>query len=205
MVEFPDPRVSTPEGLVAIGGSWDPEILESAYRKGIFPWPQPGLPILWFSPDPRGILEFRDLHIPHSLQKFARKCPWVFTFNQAFVEVMNECRKQRRPGQEGTWILPEMIPAYRQLHLRGQALSIECWEDGVLIGGLYGVDLKGLFSGESMFFLKPNASKMCFWKITEYLRARGDTWMDLQMVTDITGVFGGRYIPRDEFLRRRGV
>lgn len=203
--DFPDPRAATPEGLVAVGGQWSAELLESAYKKGIFPWPQEGLPILWFSPDPRGVLDFDEFHVPRSLQKFARKCPWIFTLNRAFESVMQECRKQKRPGQDGTWILPEMIPAYSRLHLEGKALSLECWEDGVLIGGIYGVLVNGVFSGESMFYARPNASKMCFWKLVEHLKSQGQTWMDLQMVTEATAAFGGKYIAREEFLNRRGV
>lgn len=205
MDEFPDPRASTVEGLVAVGGVWSADLLAAAYQKGIFPWPQEDLPILWFSPDPRGVLDFEDFRVPKSLVKFARKCPWLFTENEAFEEVMEQCRKQARPGQQGTWILPEMISPYVELERRGQALSVEVWEDGILIGGIYGVFINQTFSGESMFYLKPNASKMCLWKMVERLMGLGCAWMDLQMVTDVTGAFGGKYISREEFLQRRGL
>lgn len=205
MVEFPNPRNSTPEGIVAVGGKWSAETLREAYRRGIFPWPQKGRPILWFSPDPRGVLDFDEFHVPRSLEKFARKCEWIFTVNQAFPEVMRECAKQPREGQDGTWILPEMIPAYTELHRRGEALSFEAWEDGVLVGGLYGVLIDGLFSGESMFHLRTNASKMCLWKAVEYLLERGHTWIDTQMVTPVVEAFGGKYVMREDFLLRRGI
>ena len=129
----------------------------------------------------------------------------MFTLNQAFDEVMQACGLQPRPGQSGTWILPEMRPPYLELQKNGKALSLECWEDGVLIGGIYGVLIRGLFSGESMFFLKSNASKMCFWKLVEYLKSEGHSWMDIQMVTPVTEAFGGKYNSREEFLQRRGV
>ena len=205
MIEFPNPRNSTPEGLVAVGGDWRAETLEAAYRKGIFPWPQEGLPILWFSPDPRGILDFKNFHVPRSLEKFARKCSWVFTLNQAFSQVMEACSRQPRPGQSGTWILPEMRQPYLELQKKDRAISLECWEDGVLIGGIYGVLIEGFFSGESMFHDKSNASKMCFWKMVEHLKANGQTWMDIQMLTPVTEAFGGKYISREEFLNRRKI
>lgn len=188
-----------------MGGQWSSETLRAAYRKGIFPWPQPAAPILWFSPDPRGVLDFQDFHVPKSLRRFARSCPWMFTVNQAFPEVMRECARQPRPGQDGTWIQPEMVPAYTELWRAGEALSFEAWEDGVLIGGLYGVLLDGLFSGESMFYLRTNASKMCLWKAVDYFVEKKHTWIDTQMVTPVVESFGGRYISREEFLRRRGI
>lgn len=204
-IVFPNPRRATPEGLVAYGGSIEPTTLRAAYRKGIFPWPQEGAPLLWFSPDPRGVLDFDEFHVPRSLAKFAKRSKWMFTINEAFREVMLACQRQSRPGQAGTWIVPEMVPAYEKLHEAGEALSLECWEDGVLIGGIYGVLLDGLFSGESMFFIRSNASKMCLWRVVEHLKTLGHTWMDIQMVTDVTAQMGGKYIAREEFLQRRGL
>lgn len=208
---FPNPRNSSPEGLVAVGGKLEVSVLKEAYQNGIFPWPQEGLPLLWFSPDPRGILEFKDLHVPRSLRKFQRQHEgWNFTVNRAFARVIQSCRLQKRPGQDGTWILPEMEAAYVDHFNQGHALSLECWEQDELIGGIYGVltsSKKGevFFSGESMFHLRDNASKMCLWKLIEHLQTQGHTWMDLQMITDVTRSFGGKYIPREEFLQRIGV
>lgn len=188
-----------------MGGRWNLETVRAAYRKGIFPWPQPDAPILWFSPDPRGVLDFEEFHVPKRLMRFARQCPWVFTRNEAFEEVMRACAEQPRPGQDGTWIQPEMVPVYTELHRAGEAMSFECWEDGVLIGGLYGVLIDGLFSGESMFHHRTDASKMCLWKTVEYLIENGHRWMDTQMVTPVIEAFGGKYISREEFLQRRGI
>lgn len=206
-----NPRMATPEGLVAVGGNLNVETLQSAYRNGIFPWPQEGLPLLWFSPDPRGILDFKDLHIPRSLKKWEKQHPeWTYTVNQAFSQVIRQCRLQSRAGQMGTWILPEMETAYNRLFEEGQILSLEVWEGSELIGGIYGVvslSAKGklFFSGESMFHKKSNASKMAFVKMVEYLKAKGHTWMDMQMLTEVTTSLGGKYISRDEFLNRIGV
>lgn len=210
-IEFPNPRQSTPEGLVAMGGNLDVETLEAAYKKGLFPWPQEGLPLLWFSPDPRGVLDFQDLHVPDSLKKWNRKhSGWEYTVNRAFAQVIQNCRLQKRAGQQGTWILPEMVEAYQRLFDLGRILCLECWDQGELIGGIYGVltlTEKGemLFSGESMFHLKSNASKMCLWKMVEHLQSQGHRWMDIQMITDVTQMMGGKYIPREEFLQRIGV
>lgn len=130
--EFPDPRQSTPEGLVAVGGRLDPATLLAAYRKGIFPWPQDGMPMLWFSPDPRGVIDFDELRLPRSLEKFTRKVMglWRFSVNESFTGVMRACQEQARPGQSGTWIIPTMPPAYERLHAQGHALSVECWGRG---------------------------------------------------------------------------
>lgn len=192
--------------LVAVGGELTVESLKLAYSNGIFPWPQEGLPMLWFSPDPRGILDFSEFHIPMSLKKFARKNPQLkFTWDQAFAEVIEQCALQKRPGQSGTWILPEMKAAYVELHQEGLAHSLECWDGSQLVGGIYGVQIGGVFSGESMFYLKPNISKMCFWKLVDKLRAEGQQWMDIQMVTPVTEAFGGKYISRAEFKKKMGL
>jgi leucyl/phenylalanyl-tRNA--protein transferase len=213
---FPSPRRTTPEGLVAVGGNLEVATLLEAYGKGIFPWPLEGMPLLWFSPDPRGVLDFKDFHVPKSLEKFARKHEyWRYTFNRAFAQVIDYCRTQSRKGpngelQKGTWILPEMQAAYTRLFDQGHILTCECWDGERLIGGIYGVlqfTKKGqmLFSGESMFHLESNASKMVLWKLIEHLKAQGHTWIDIQMTTEVTQMMGGKYIPREEFLQRMGV
>lgn len=206
-----NPRAVTSEGLVAVGGDLEVSTLQEAYRNGVFPWPQEGLPLLWFSPDPRGILDFEDLHLPRSLQKWQRQHPdWTYTVNKAFPEVIRQCRVQNRPGQQGTWLLPEMEKAYKRLFDEGQILSLEVWDQAELIGGIYGVvsfalNGKLFFSGESMFHKKPNASKMAFIKMVEHLKAHGHSWMDMQMLTEVTTSLGGKYITREEFLNRIGV
>lgn len=206
MIQFPDPRLTTPEGIVAIGGQLNVETLKAAYEKGIFPWPQEGYPMIWFCPDPRGVIDFSDFHIPESLQKFAKKNEhWQFTINQDFPVVIKNCRLQKRPNQNGTWILPEMQKAYVDFFKAGYVKSLECWENDELIGGIYGVEVNGIFAGESMFFKKENASKMCLWKMIEHQKSLGREWIDIQMVTPVTEAFGGKYISRDDFLKRLGI
>ena len=204
-VKFPDPWIlpEDSDGLVYIGGNLRVETLVQAYSAGIFPWPlEEVYPLFWFCPQPRGVLDFSALHVPRSLSKLRRKGTYRFTFNQAFSRVMAECAKQPRPGQEGTWIIPSMFQAYEDFHRAGYAHSIECWREDVLVGGLYGVFVKGVFAGESMFHLEPNTSKLCLVEIAETLKARGYRWMDIQMITPVTEQLGGRYISRQEFLTR---
>ncbi len=199
---FPDPRETLAEGIVAVGGKLDVGTLYTAYHMGIFPWPQEGYPLLWFSPEKRGILEFREFHVSHSLKKFRRNNPQIeFSVNKHFHHVIEECAKQPRPGQLGTWILPAMKAGYLQFFEAGHALSVEVREGNILIGGIYGVLVDGLFSAESMFFKKSNASKLALWHLVETLQARGHAWMDIQMVTPITESFGGKYVEREIFLK----
>lgn len=205
LIPFPDPAVEeTLEGVIWVGGKPTPENLVQAYHQGIFPWPHEGYPLLWFCPDERGILEFKDLHISHSLKKWIKKksSEIKVTVNQAFPEVIRECRNQIRAGQKGTWITPVIEKNYIQLHKLGGAVSVECWRGDQLISGIYGVQSLKYFSCESMFFKESNASKFAFLNLVEYLKMQGQTWMDLQMVTDVSGSFGGKYISKKEFLKR---
>lgn len=200
-VEFPDPRDTLAEGILAVGGTLDVGTLYTAYSRGIFPWPQQGLPMLWFSPEQRGILEFKDFKVPESLKRFRRRHPEIeFTVNADFRQVIEECAKQKRPGQEGTWILPAMKKAYTSFFHEGYAMSVEVRENQILIGGIYGVLVEGVFSGESMFYKKPNASKLALWYLVDYLRERGHEWMDVQMVTPVVASMGGKYVDRDSYL-----
>ncbi len=192
------------DGIVAMGDDLTVETLFEAYSFGIFPWPHPELPCLWFCPDDRGVLDFSELHISHSLKKFLRKTDFEITFNRAFSQVMAECAHVPRPGQSGTWITPEILRAYLEFHKLGYAHSVECWSPGSreLVGGLYGVYVAGVFSGESMFFKKSNASKLCLIRLAERLQLSGLKWMDIQMVTGVTSQLGGKYISKAEFLNR---
>ncbi|WP_246845368.1 leucyl/phenylalanyl-tRNA--protein transferase [Bdellovibrio sp. NC01] len=200
-VDFPDPRDTMAEGVLAVGGKLDIGTLYAAYSKGIFPWPQAGFPMLWFSPERRGILDFADFHVPESLRRFRRKNPQIeITFNRDFVQVIEECAKQPRPGQEGTWILPMMKRAYQDFFKAGFCISCEVRENNILIGGIYGVIVQGVFSGESMFYKKPNASKLALWALVEHLSNLGHDWIDVQMVTPVVGAMGGKYVEREEFL-----
>ena len=200
--QFPDPRQTLPDGLLCIGGNLEPETLIEAYSIGVFPWPQEGYPLLWFSPVERGVIDFSEFHISKSMKRFMKKTNFRFTMNHRFSEVIKACAFQKRPDQEGTWILDPMIPAYNKLHELGYAHSFECWHGERLVGGMYGIYVNGVFSGESMFFRESNASKFCLIKAIEFLRKRGYEWMDIQMVTPSLAAFGGKYISRDEFLQR---
>ena len=147
-LRFPDPHTADAKGLVAIGGDLSAPRLRLAYRSGIFPWTVN--PITWWSPDPRGIFELENFHVPRSLLKFLRKAPFEITQDRAFRQVMQACAVPG-PGRGGTWITPEFIAAYMHLHELGCAHSVECWHGDELVGGIYGVSLGGFFAGESMF------------------------------------------------------
>lgn len=202
-VDFPDPRETLAEGIIAVGGKLDVGTLYTAYSQGIFPWPQEGLPLLWFSPERRGILDFAKFHVPKSLNKFYRHNPQIeFTINRDFDHVIEECARQARPGQEGTWILSGLKKSYKDFHRQGYAHSVEVREDNILVGGIYGVLVKGVFSGESMFHKKDNMSKLALWFLVEHLKSKGHQWMDIQMVTPVVEAFGGEYIEREEYLER---
>lgn len=209
IVQF-SPRQSTKEGIVAIGGKLDLVTLRSAYESGVFPWPQEGMPMIWFSPDPRGVIDFSEIHLPKSLKRFIKKNQnFSYSRNCCFERVIEECQKQKRPGQNGTWIIPEMKRAYIQLFEAGIAHSIEVWKEDQLVGGVYGVFSKTsraqYFSGESMFYKVDNASKLALLELIRWLKSMGLTWLDIQMVTDTTEGLGGKYISREEFLERIGV
>lgn len=199
---FPDPENTVDDGIVGMMDKISTQILFEAYSFGIFPWPHPELPLLWYSPDPRGVLDFSELHISRSLVKFIKKTKWKITFDQAFDEVLDECSKVPRPNQDGTWITNKMKRAYKQFHKDGYAHSVECWDGDELIGGLYGVYVAGVFSGESMFYKKDNASKLCLVKLIEKLKANGLSWIDTQMVTHNLKDFGANYISKEDFMSR---
>ncbi len=201
-IQFPDIHQTYEDGLLAVGGTLDVATLFEAYKRGIFPWPQVGYPMLWFSPEKRGVIDFSDLHIPRSLEKLQKKKEYVFTINQNFEQVIEACQTQPRKNQHGTWIVPELKTAYLKFHQAGYAHSVECWKGSTLVGGIYGVFVEGVFSGESMFHLLPNVSKLAFLYLMQHLQNRGLDWMDIQMVTPVTENLGGKYILREEFLKR---
>lgn len=202
LIHFPDPRTSNEDGLLLIGGDLSCQNLVRAYSIGVFPWPQPDLPLLWFSPLQRGVIDFHEFHIPKRLKAYLKNAPFEITIDQNFRGVMEACSQAHRKMESGTWILPEMIEAYTRLHESGYAHSFECWQEGDLVGGLYGVYIHSVFSGESMFFKKSHASKKCLIAAIEHLSRMGLKWMDVQMVTPVVQSFGGKYISRNEFLNR---
>jgi len=201
-MRFPDPRYSTSEGIVAVGGSLQPENVLAAYRRGIFPWPIEGLPLVWFSPQERAILEFSDLHIPRSLGRERRRTELSFSIDRDFSSVIRACAMVPRAGENGTWITPEVIRSYTELHRRGYVHSVEAWEGERLVGGLYGVDSDGAFAGESMFYLRSNASRLALLFLIEHLSERGLDWIDIQMMTPHMKMLGAKIISRDLFLEK---
>jgi leucyl/phenylalanyl-tRNA---protein transferase len=202
-IVFPDPRAAGRDGLLCVGGDLQVDTLLSAYAQGIFPWPQEGLPLLWFSPWERGVLDFDEIHWPKRfLRELAAHKPYRMTFNKAFREVIRHCALVPRMHERGTWILPELERAYIEFHEAGHAHSVECWLGDELVGGLYGVCVQGVFSGESMFHKASGASKRCLYALIEELKSSGFKWLDIQMVTPVLESFGGKYISREEFLSR---
>jgi leucyl/phenylalanyl-tRNA--protein transferase len=198
-LQFPDARLANADGLVAIGGDLSVERLLLAYRSGVFPWTVD--PISWWSPNPRGILELDALHVPESLKKVIRKGIFEITVDTAFQEVIESCAAPA-PGRRDTWITPKFIEAYVRLHNEGHAHSLECWQHGELVGGIYGVAIGGFFAGESMFHRASNASKVALFHLVEHLRERDFALFDIQMLTPVTRQMGGTTIPRERYLQR---
>ncbi len=201
LIEFPDLLHSKYHDLVALGVSVNTRNLLEAYRRGIFPWPMEGWPMAWFSPLRRAILEFTDLHVPRRLVRIIRRTTLRCTIDKDFQGVITRCAAVERVGQDGTWITRGMMRAYTELHREGHAHSVEVWdEEGNLVGGLYGVDADGSFAGESMFYLRPNASKIALLHLIEHLQSRRLDWMDIQVMTPHMAALGAKEISRDEFL-----
>jgi leucyl/phenylalanyl-tRNA--protein transferase len=196
---FPDPARASGTEPVAVGGGLGVSRLLTAYRSGIFPWTS--RPVTWWSPDPRGILELDGFHVSRSLARVLRLAPFEVTFNRAFRDVIRACA-ENRPDRPTTWISGEFVRAYTRLHEAGHAHSVECWQAGRLVGGVYGVQVGGLFAGESMFHRVSNASKVALFHLVQRLRERGFTLFDVQQVTAATAAIGAVEIPRREFLRR---
>ena len=197
-VLFPPVGNADPSGLIAVGGDLSPERLLAAYREGIFPWYADGEPILWWSPDPRFVLFPDELRVSRSMRQFMKKGLIRVTFDRAFRTVISACRRPR-PGQDGTWITPEMREAYCALHDLGYAHSVEVWQGDVLAGGLYGVSLGRAFFGESMFSSAPNASKAGLIALASQLKKREFALIDCQVETAHLAGLGARPIPRRDF------
>ncbi len=198
---FPNPHLATGEGLLAIGGDLSVDRLLLAYQNGIFPWFSEGEPILWWSPDPRLVLFPHEFKPSKSLQKIMRRSIFDITLDQAFPEVIRECAKIRIEHQEGTWIVNDMIDAYCQLHDSGFAHSVEAWQAGKLVGGLYGVSLGRCFFGESMFSRVSNASKVAFAGLVDFLKLQAFDLIDCQVTTRHLISLGAKEIARESFLK----
>jgi len=197
---FPPINQANREGILAIGGDLSPERLLLAYQSGIFPWFNPEEPIVWWSPDPRMVLFPDDLRISKSMRKVLNQNKFTVTFNQNFLAIITSCQNIQRNGQNGTWISDEMINAYCKLHNLGWAKSVEVWQNEVLVGGLYGVDLGTVFCGESMFSKVSNASKVAFIALTNQLKKQNYKLIDCQVYNTHLESLGCKEIARADFM-----
>ncbi|MCP4808956.1 MAG: leucyl/phenylalanyl-tRNA--protein transferase [Proteobacteria bacterium] len=199
---FPDPALAREDGLLAVGGDLHPHRLLLAYAMGIFPWYSDGQPILWHSPDPRFVLLPEEFRVQRSLRKVVKKRPFQLTLDTCFAKVIDKCSATHRPGQRGTWITREMRDAYLELHELGFAHSVEAWQDGELVGGLYGVSIGRVYFGESMFSAVSDASKVAFVHLVHQLVRWDFQLIDSQVYTRHLARFGAREMPRRLYLKR---
>ena len=199
--------LTEPNGLLALGGDLSPERLIAAYSQGIFPWYSENDPLMWWSPNPRAIIDIAHLRINRTLRKAINKSPYQITLNQDFRQVTQFCANA--PFRtDGTWILPEMEAAYLALHQQGYAHSIEIWhtdeqENKVLVGGLYGVAINGFFSGESMFYTQSNASKFALIALGQLLESAGIDFIDCQLLNPFLEDMGAKETSRDIFIHKQ--
>lgn len=198
---FPPLHEADEDGLLAVGGDLQPGRILAAYQQGIFPW-YAEEPILWWSPDPRFVLFPGELKISASMKQVLKKQQFRISMNEAFEDVITGCSGAPRPGQDGTWLNPDMQQAYTELHRLGYAHSVECWLEGELVGGLYGLQLGRTFFGESMFSRVSNASKAAFITFVQRSAAAGLQMVDCQVYTEHLESLGARFVPRDEFVKR---
>lgn len=198
---FPPVHLAEPDGLLAVGGDLSTDRLLLAYRNGIFPWYE-GHHILWWCPDPRFVLTPDKLKISKSMMQLLKRHAFTFTINKAFTEVINNCKNISRQGQDGTWITDEIKEAYTRLHHAGYAHSAEVWQDGQLVGGLYGVRMGKIFFGESMFSKMSNASKYAFISYVQHLKKEGVQLIDCQVYTEHLESLGARMMARSSFIQQ---
>ncbi len=199
-IEFPNPQDFHGNEPIASGGEISFDFLLSAYLQGFFPWYNPEEPILWWNPDPRFVIYIDRYKIPHGSKKVIRDHNWTLKMDSAFFEVISACGTTERKDQDSTWVTSEIVAGYLELHKKGYAHSFEVWENSMLIGGLYGVRMGHVFSGESMFHLKPGASKVALNFLVNYCKSNGILVIDCQQETPLMQSFGGEQIPRTEFL-----
>ncbi len=199
--QFPDPESLAFRGRICLGGNLKPETLKAAYEKGIFPWYLPGHQIEWWYPPERMVLYPKDIKIGRSMRPVLRNNGFRLRFDTDFRAVINNCRRVKRKGQNGTWIGDDMVEAYTILHHRGRAHSLEVWKDNCLVGGLYGVSTGNVFSGESMFSLEANASKIALIALAKLGRELGYEVIDCQLYTPHLESMGAHLIESEEFTR----
>jgi leucyl/phenylalanyl-tRNA--protein transferase len=199
-LSFPAVSLTHSSGIIALGGDLSSERLQLAYRSGIFPWFEDGEPITWWSPDPRMVLFLDELVVTKSMRNVLNRDTFTVTFNQNFREVISNCQQIKRDGQNGTWITNDMIEAYCNLHELGIAKSVEVWQDGQIVGGLYGIDLGHIFCGESMFSKVSNASKVAFITLVRHLQKENYKLLDCQVYNEHLESLGCREIAREDFM-----
>ncbi len=199
-LSFPNPRDANEEGIVAWGGDLNPSRLIRAYQNGIFPWYSNQDPILWWSTNPRLIMELDDFKLSKSLKKSLKK--FTYKFDTNFEKVMRCCATTKRTGQEGSWINEELIESFNVLHGMGIAHSVESYQNGELVGGLYGLTIGKVFCGESMFTYKSDASKAAYYMLVKHLKKWGYDFIDCQVPTTHLKSLGAKEISRNEFLKR---
>ena len=197
---FPPVSEADHEGILAVGGDLSPERLKLAYERGIFPWFNEGEPILWWAPDPRMVLFLDELVVSKSMRNILNRKLFTITFNKSFKEVILNCQNIQRDGQDGTWISDDIVASYCELNKQGIAKSVEVWQDDVLVGGLYGIDLGHVFCGESMFSKVSNASKVAFIGLVEHLRKENYKLLDCQVYNPHLDSLGCREIDREDFM-----
>ncbi|MFV8357596.1 leucyl/phenylalanyl-tRNA--protein transferase [Flavobacterium sp. XS1P32] len=197
---FPPVSEANKDGILAIGGDLTPERLQLAYKSGIFPWFEDGEPIIWWSPNPRMVLFLDELIVSKSMRNILNRNIFKITFNQNFRDVISNCQNIKREGQNGTWITNDMIEAYCELHQLGIAKSIEVWQNDILVGGLYGIELGHVFCGESMFSKVSNASKVAFIALVNHLKKENYKLLDCQVYNPHLESLGCREINRIDFM-----
>lgn len=203
IVEFPPLSESDEQGLLAVGGDLHPKSLILAYKQGIFPWPiSDDYPLAWFSPDPRGVLDVEDVHVPSRLRRYFKKLNLSFRYNQNFSMIVSECAKAKRSDHTGTWITDDIIQSYTSLFQLGHAYCLGAYQNDHLVAGIYGTCIGDAISGESMFTKVDNGSKICLLYLMKSLELAGLEWLDTQMVTPVVQSLGGKEIPRENFVER---
>lgn len=200
---FPEHSKTNQDGVLAIGGDFSCELLDDAYAYGVFPWPVDATnPIVWFSPDPRGIIDFENFHYSSRLKRYLKKNPYEIRLNTNFEEVIYQCAKIKRHGQSSTWITRDLVQGFIDYHYMKKAYCVEAYSGDRLVGGLYGTLSPFYLTAESMFHKMDHASKACLVALISKLRLHGVSWIDIQMITEVTKQFGATYISRNDFLKK---
>jgi leucyl/phenylalanyl-tRNA--protein transferase len=201
VLSFPPVELADHDGLLAAGGDLEVSTLLLAYRSGIFPWPVEEGQLLWFAPPERAVLFLDEFHLSQRASRALKKAPFHTRMNTAFRDVITRCAElQNRGDQRGTWITPEIVEAYTELHRAGHCHSFETYCGDELVGGLYGVQIGRMFAAESSFYRRPDASKAAMCRLVEHLHSQSIPWFDCQVLTPFSESFGAREVPRSVFM-----